>query len=104
MFALRSSDHRNAVGNRIRAAATALDTTMFDDPDLVASMDRFHSAKSDAECERATVSLRQQASDGILGRPVNLLLHGEPNEFTITGKITRREYEYVLDTILKHNG
>lgn len=103
MFALRSSDHKNAVGNRIRAAATALDSTMFDDPDLVASMDRFNSTRSDAECERATVALRQEASGGILSRSINLLLHGESNEFTITAKITRSDYEYVLDTILKNN-
>jgi hypothetical protein len=103
LFALRSSDHRNAAGNRLRAAATALDSTMFDDPDLVASMDRFHSEKSDAEVERATVSLLQEASNGILSRSVNLLLHGEPNEFTITGKVTRADYEFILDTLLKHN-
>jgi hypothetical protein len=103
IFALRSSDHKNAAGNRVRAAATASDTTMFDDPDLIASMDSFNSVRSAAECERATVSLRHEASDGILNRNVNLLLHGETNEFTITSKVTRSEYEFVLGSILKNN-
>ncbi|MCX7321121.1 MAG: hypothetical protein NT113_17100 [Hyphomicrobiales bacterium] len=103
LFALRSSDHKNAAGNRVRAAATASDTTMFDDPDLIASMDSFHSERSAAECERATVALRHEASGGKLNRNVNLLLHGETNEFTITSKVTRSEYEFVLDSILKNN-
>jgi hypothetical protein len=103
IFAPRSSDHKNAVGNRIRATATALGGTMFDDVDLAASVDRFHSENSAAQCERATVLLRQEGSDGILSRSLNTLFYGEPNEFTLTAKVTRNEYEYVLDTLLEHN-
>lgn len=103
IFAPRSSDHKNAVGNRIRATATALGGTMFDDLDLAASVDRFNSENSDAQCERATVLLLQEGSDGKLSRSLNTLFYGEPNEFTITAKVTRNEYEYVLDTLLEHN-
>jgi hypothetical protein len=102
-FVLRNSDHKNAAGNRLRASASAIGTTMFDDADLAASVDRFHSAKSRAQCERAGVALKSKSSGGALSRDVNVLFSGAPNEFTITAKLTRDEYEYVLDAVIHNN-
>ena len=102
-YVLRNSDHKNAAGNRIRASASAIGSTMFLDSELVASVDRFHSTKSRAQCERAAVTLKSKPSGGILSRDVNLLFHGAPNEFTITGKVTRIEYEYIFDTVVNNN-
>ena len=102
-FVLRNSDHKNAAGNRLRASASAVGATMFDDPALVASVDRFHAAKDQVQCERAAVVLRASGSEGELVRDLNLIFHGEPNEFTIAAKVTRSEYEYVLDSINSDN-
>lgn len=102
-FVLRNSDHKNAAGNRLRASASGVGATMFDDPVLVASVDRFHAAKDQVQCERAAVVLRASGSEGALVRDLNLIFHGEAHEYTIAAKVTRSEYEYVLDSIIANN-
>lgn len=102
-FALRNTDHKNAAGNRLRASASAVGATMFDDSALAASVDQFHAAKDQVQCERAAVVLRASGSEEKLVRDLNLIFHGAPNEFTIAAKVTRNEYEFVLDAILANN-
>nr|WP_319514379.1 hypothetical protein [uncultured Cohaesibacter sp.] len=102
-FSLRNSDHKNAMGNRIRVSAGPVGATMLSDAELVASVDRFHAKRNWVRCERASAILKSEASSGQLSRDVNLLFHGAPNEFTITSKVTRSEYEYILEKVLEAN-
>lgn len=100
IFGLRHTQHSNLDGTRLTAAAGTPGTSMYDDPELVASVDRFLEKVNHAHCERVAITLKKSNH---FVRPVTLLIGGEVNEFAITSKVSRNEYEYILDSVLKHN-
>jgi len=101
LFSLRASNMRNGSGNRVQAATGPVGHSMLDDPSLVASIDRFYDKKSGSYVDRTSCALKATGSGGILARDISLVFHGSPHEYILTSHITRREYEYVLNQLLK---
>lgn len=100
LFSIRASHLRNGSGNRVQAATGPVGNSMLDDPDLVASVDRFHNKPSGSYVDRTSCALKASGSKGILARDIGLVIHGAPHEYILTSHITRREYEYVLEQLL----
>jgi hypothetical protein len=100
IFGLRHTQHSNAEGTRLSAASGGIGTSMYDDAEGVASLDRFLQKKGHAHCERVTITMKRH---GPMERSVGLLVSGEANELAITSKVSRNEYEYIVSKILEHN-
>ncbi len=100
IFGLRHTQHSNAVGTRLSAAAGGIGSSMYDDAEGVASLDRFLQKKGHAHCERVTITVKRH---GPMERSVGLLVTGEANELAITSKVSRSEYEYIIAKVLEHN-
>ncbi|TIQ99469.1 MAG: hypothetical protein E5X36_08780 [Mesorhizobium sp.] len=99
-FGLRHTQHTNTDGTRLTAAAGFPGASMYDDTDAVASVDRFLAKKGHAHCDKASVTVRKGAG---LKRDVGLIVGGEANEFAITSKVSRAEYETILRTVIEFN-
>ncbi|MDV4159219.1 hypothetical protein [Rhizobium brockwellii] len=100
IFGLRHTQHSNAVGTRLSAAAGGIGSSMYDDAEGVASLDGFLQKKGHAHCERVTITMKRH---GPMERSVGLLVTGEANELAITSKVSRNEYEYIVGKVLEHN-
>lgn len=100
IFGLRHTQHSNTVGTRLSAAAGGIGSSMYDDAEGVASLDRFLQKKGHAHCERVTITMKRQ---GPMERSIGLLVTGEANEMAITAKVSKAEYEYIVGKILEHN-
>lgn len=99
-FGLRHTQHTNTDGTRLTASAGIPGASMYDDTEVVASVDRFLSKKGHAHCDRASVTMRK---GGSLSRDVGLVVSGDANEFAITSKVSRAEYEAILRAVVEHN-
>lgn len=95
-FVIRSSEHTNPFGSALRPSSKLLSESLLDDPEIVAAIDRFHAGR--AYVDKASVKVRE---GDILDRQVGLLFSGAENEFAITSRLTKLEYEYILDLIVK---
>jgi hypothetical protein len=104
-FSLKNANHRNNAGSKVAVSTARIEGSLYDDDRTVASLDTFHLDKeaSGAYCDRVNVAVRASASNNKISRDINIILHGENNEFTITSRIAREEYEYVLDLIKTQN-
>ncbi|TBN15914.1 hypothetical protein EYC79_05670 [Agrobacterium cavarae] len=100
VFGLRHTQLTNIEGTRLSAAAGLPGASMYDDTEVVASVDRFLEKENHAHCDRASVSVKKR---GTLSRSINLVVSGEPNEFAITSKVSKSEYDYILNAVLEHN-
>lgn len=100
IFGLRHTQHSNAVGTRLSAAAGGIGSSMYDDAEGVASLDRFLQKKGHAHCERVTITMKRH---GPMERSVGLLVTGEANELAITSKVSKVEYDYIVGKVLEHN-
>lgn len=100
IFGLRHTQFSNTVGTRLSAAAGPIGSSMYDDEEGVASLDRFLQKKGDAHCERVTITMKRH---GPMERSVGLLVTGEANEMAITSKVSKIEYEYIIGKILENN-
>lgn len=100
IFGLRHTQHSNSVGTRLSAAAAGIGSSMYDDAEGVATLDRFLQKKGDAYCERVTITMKRH---GPMERSIGLLVTGEANEMAITSKVSKKEYEYIVSKILEHN-
>ncbi|MGV1790750.1 hypothetical protein [Rhizobium sp. A37_96] len=100
IFGLRHTQHSNSVGTRLSAAAAGIGSSMYDDAEGVATLDRFLQKKDDAYCERVTITMKRH---GPMERSIGLLVTGEANEMAITSKVSKSEYEYIIGKILEHN-
>ncbi|OCI91188.1 hypothetical protein A6U86_21275 [Rhizobium sp. AC27/96] len=100
IFGLRQTLHSNKDGTRLTAAAGAPGASMYDDTDVVASVDRFLQKDNHAHCERASVTVKRSEA---LSRSVGLIVSGEANEFAITAKVSKTEYDYILGSVLENN-
>ncbi|ESY65099.1 hypothetical protein X743_29770 [Mesorhizobium sp. LNHC252B00] len=100
IFGLRQSQHSNLEGNRLTAAAGMPGASMYDDDEVVASVDRFLKKQDHAHCERATVTIRKSDS---LRRSIGLIVSGEANELAIASKVSRDEYNYIVSQVLEYN-
>lgn len=100
IFGLRHTQHSNSVGTRLSAAAGGIGSSMYDDAEGVATLDRFLQKKGDAYCERVTITMKRH---GPMARSIGLLVTGQANEMAITSKVSKSEYEYIVSKILEHN-
>ncbi|BCH55072.1 hypothetical protein ACQZ61_07455 [Agrobacterium vitis] len=100
VFGLKHTQHSNTFGTRLSAAAGGIGSSMYDDADGVASLDRFLQNKGHAHCERVTINMKRH---GPMHRSVGMLVTGEANEMAITSKVSKSEYEYIVSKVLENN-
>lgn len=93
-FSLRSSEHLDGKDGRLRPSSSSRTVSMLDNDDLVRALDAYSGS---ASVHRANLTLKPIEE---LKRGLNVNLTGADNEFFITAKATREEYEYILATIL----
>ena len=103
-FKLRHTQQRDANGNRLQAAVGALSSDIYEAHGLIGSLDLFGNPENASHCDRASIYLLPHNS---VGREIAVVLHGDtngqPNEFSIGARVTKDEYEYMLDSLLKYN-
>lgn len=103
-FKLRHTQQRDANGNRLQAAIGSLSSDIYEAQGLISSLDLFGNPQNASHCDRASIYL---LPDQVTGREIAIGLHGDtngnPNEFSIGAKITRDEYEHILNSLLKYN-
>jgi hypothetical protein len=99
---LRYSDSRlrNKQGTVLSAASGSEQTSLFDDEGASESLDTF--LQHNAYCDSSnTWWLR--SNSGVPSKDVHVLMSGQPNEFAVTGRCSKQDYEYVLGKIREHN-
>ena len=103
-FKLRHTQQRDANGNRLQAAVGILSSDIYEAQGLIGSLDLFGQEKNASHCDRAAVYLQPARSNE---REIAVVLHGDtngqPNEFSIGSRISRQEYEHILQSIIKYN-
>ncbi|AUQ48376.1 hypothetical protein PhaeoP83_00052 [Phaeobacter inhibens] len=95
VFDLKHTDHLDLANGRIRPSVSGFGNSMLDNPTVTAAMDAFQS--SEGTVHKAGLNVRP---NGVLRRGLNLGLSGADNEFFLTSKVTREEYEYVFRSLL----
>lgn len=103
-FRLSNTQQRDANGNRLQAAVGAFSSDIYDSQGLIGSLDLFGRDKNSSNCDRALVYVIQERSNE---REIAVSLHGDtngqPNEISVGVKLSRKEYEHVLHSIIKYN-
>jgi hypothetical protein len=103
---LRYSDStlRNALGTALSASAGDEQSSLFNDPGASNSLDEF--LKHKAYCDTSNVwwlkgggTRGENDFDALPSKDVHILLKGAINEFTVTAKCSKQDYEYVLDQL-----
>lgn len=95
VFDLKHTEHLDLSDGRLRPSVSGPGTSMLRNTAVTDAMDAFQ--KSEGTVQRAGLTVRPGRD---LRRGLNLGLSGADNEFFLTAKVTRAEYEYVLQTIL----
>jgi len=95
IFDLKHTDHLDLANGRLRPSVSGFGNSMLDNPSVTAAMDAFQS--SEGTVHKAGMNVRP---NGVLRRGLNLGLSGADNEFFLTSKVTRDEYEYVFQSLL----
>ena len=99
-----SSSHlRNQHGTILSAATGSDGGSLFDDVGATRSIDEF--LHHEAYCDASNVwwIKDQPNSPGTPSRDVHVILSGALNEFVLTAKCPKKDYEYVLSQIRAHN-
>lgn len=103
-FKLRHTQQRDAQGNRLQAAVGSFSSDIYEAQGLIGSLDLFGNPDNASHCDRASVYL---LPDDATGREIAVVLHGDnnghPNEFSIGARVTRDEYERMLNSLIKYN-
>lgn len=94
-FDLKHTEHLDLADGRLRPSISGPGSSMLSNNSLTASMDAFQEAEGTVH--RAGLNVRACSE---LRRGINLSLSGADNEFFLTAKITKSEYEYILQSIL----
>ncbi|MCG3268222.1 hypothetical protein [Yoonia sp. I 8.24] len=94
-FDVKHTEHLDLAEGRLRPSISGYGTSMLNSSSLTAAIDAFH--VTEGTVHRAGLTVRSCKG---LRRNINLGLSGEDNEFFLTAKVTKSEYEYVLQTIL----
>jgi hypothetical protein len=103
---LRYSDStlRNALGTALSASTGSEQASLFNDPGASNSLDEF--LKFKAYCDASNVwwlkgggQQTKDEIDAVPSKDVHVLLKGATNEFVVTAKCSKQDYEYVLDKI-----
>lgn len=95
IFDLKHTEHIDLEDGRLRPSISGPGSSMLNSSSLTAAMDAFQAAQGTVH--RAGLHVR---AGGSLRRGLNLGLSGADNEFFLTAKVTRDEYEYILKSIL----
>jgi len=107
---IRYSDStlRNALGTALSASTGSEQQSLFDDQGASNSLDEF--LKYKAYCDASNVwwlrgggRQAENEFDMLPSKDVHVLLKGAINEFAVTAKCSKQDYEYVLDQLRKHN-
>ena len=95
MYDVKHTEHLDMSNGRLRPSISGAGASMLSNPGLVGAMDAYQ--KANATVHRAGLTVRAGMT---LRRGLNLGLSGADNEFFLTAKVTRDEYEFVLETLL----
>jgi hypothetical protein len=107
---LRYSDSslRNALGTTLSASTGSEQTSLFNDQGASNSLDVFLDHKG--YCDMSNVwwlkgggKRAENEFDMIPSRDVHVLLKGALNEFALTAKCSKQDYEYVLSQLRRNN-
>jgi len=107
---LRYSDStlRNALGTALSASTGSEQQSLFDDEGASNSLDEFLRHK--AYCDTSNVwwlkgggKKTENEFDMLPSKDIHVLLKGATNEFTVTAKCSKQDYEYVLDQLRRNN-
>ena len=93
---LKHTEHLDLTDGRLRPSVSGPGFSMLTNTAITEAMDAFQ--RSEGTVQRAGLNVRPGK---FLRRGLNLGLSGADNEFFLTAKITRAEYEYVLETVLE---
>lgn len=96
VFDLKHTEHLDLTDGRLRPSVSGPGFSMLTNTAITEAMDAFQ--RSEGTVQRAGLNVRPGK---FLRRGLNLGLSGADNEFFLTAKITRAEYEYVLETVLE---
>lgn len=92
---------RNSAGFAITAATGAEQDDLYEDPGSAAGLDAF-SEHGAILHEKANVWFKAQSNHNP-SKDIHVLVDGEPNELAITANCTRKDHEYVIKRIRRHN-
>lgn len=95
IFELRHTEHFDLGDGRLRTSVGGLSSSMLDNKAVTDAIDAFQ--KSESTVHRAGFSLKECRE---IQRRININLSGGDNEFFMSAKVTRSEYEYALHQIL----
>jgi len=107
---LRYSDSmlRNPLGTVLLASTGSEQASLFDDDGASKSLDEF--LKYKAYCDASNVwwlkgggKKAEDEFDMLPSKDVHVLLKGALNEFVVTAKSSKQDYEYVLDQLKRNN-
>lgn len=107
---LRYSDStlRNALGTALSASTGSEQQSLFDDQGASNSLDEFLRHK--AYCDTSNVwwlkgggKQSENEFEMVPSKDVHVLLRGASNEFAVTAKCSKQDYEYVLDQLRRNN-
>ena len=107
---IRYSDStlRNALGTALSASTGSEQQSLFDDLGASNSLDEF--LKHKAYCDTSNIwwlkgggKQAENEFDMLPSRDVHVLLKGALNEFAVTAKCSKQDYEYVLTQLRKYN-
>jgi hypothetical protein len=103
-----NSNLRNSNGTELSAASGSEQMSLFDDLGASRSLDEF--LRYDAYCDSSNVwwlkgggRKDDKSSPQVPDKDTHVLLSGSINEFALTAKCLRDDYEYVLDQIKRSN-
>jgi hypothetical protein len=104
---------RNALGTALSASTGSEQQSLFDDKGASNSLDEF--LKHKAYCDAFNVwwlkgggtpgytTGKQSKFDVLPSKDIHVLLKGDINEFIITSKCSKQDYEYALNQLRKYN-
>lgn len=102
---LRYSDSRlrDAKGTVLSAATGTQQDSLFDNEKASKSLDAFWD--DETVCDKSNVwwLKMSEEADAVPSRAIHMVMSGSPNEFTLPGRCSRGDYEYVLAQIRKAN-
>lgn len=103
-FKLRYTQQRDANGNRLQAAVGTMSSDIYESQGLIGSLDLFGEERNASHCDRAAVYILPERANE---REIAVVLHGDtngqPNEVSVGARISRKEYEHILNSVIKYN-
>ena len=90
-----------SLGSTIVVATGRPEGTLFDNDLPEKAIDIY--VNGGAKCDHLNLWWEKQPDGGTPSRAIHVMLGGQRNEFAITGKCSRRDYEHVLKRIRQNN-